>query len=118
MSLDSSYDDQRRARRINRKFILRVAVFTKEPLTWSHVTIRNLSSTGIYFSYDRPVEMGQMLVFKVDFPDRLVQCMGMVVRIERGPGGLFSNVAARFQGMDAAESEYIERFVLNWKPAT
>lgn len=113
---EPSGSEQRRAKRINRRFVLRVAVFSKEPLAWSHVMIRNLSSSGIYFAYERPIQVGQMLVFKVDFPDRIIECLGMVVRVESGPGGLFSNVAAKFQGMGEAERDYIEAFVKDWRP--
>ena len=108
--------EHRRAKRIARKFVLRVALFSKEPLAWSYVTIRNLSSSGIFFSYDRPIEMGQSLVFKIDFPDRILECVGRVTRVEHGPAGLYTNVAATFQGMDDAQQRYIETFVQSWRP--
>ena len=106
--------DKRRATRISRRFILRVAVFSSEPLRWSYVTIRNLSASGIYFTYEKEVSLNQVLVFKIDFPDKLIECMGQVVRVERGPGGLFSNIAATFQGRSDGDRDHIERFVQGW----
>lgn len=112
----SDNPDKRRATRIPRRFILRVAIFTRQPLAWSHVTIKNLSSSGIYFAYERPVEIGQVLAFKIDFPGRVIECMGQVVRVDGGAGHLFSNVAAVFQGMPEADQVYIEGFVSRWRP--
>jgi hypothetical protein len=109
-------EDNRKDKRIQRRFILRVAVFFQKPLVWSYVTIRNLSAGGILFAYDRSVAVGSLLVFRIDFPDRVIECMGKVVRVERGPQGVFSNVAANFQGMDQTEKDYITGFVAAYKP--
>ena len=97
-------EDQRSSKRLHKRFILRAAVFGEQPLRWSHVTIHNLSSTGTLFTFDKPVHLGALLHFKIDFPDRVIECMGRVRRLIGGKGTL-SSVGASFEGVRPHESE-------------
>ena len=103
-------EEKRSAPRINRRFILRAAIFGDEPLRWSYVTIQNLSSTGARFTFDKPVRVGSLLYFKIDFPDRVVQCMGRVRRLA-GPRESFHDVGASFEGIEPADRDYIDKVV-------
>lgn len=102
--------EKRRFPRLYRRFILRAAAFGESPLRWSFVTIHNLSPSGILFTYDRPVYEGMVLHFKIDFPDRVIECMGRVVRAG-ARGAVPQDVAARLEGVNPAEQQYIENFV-------
>jgi hypothetical protein len=103
--------DKRRSPRLYRRFILRAAAFGEQPLRWSFVTIHNLSSGGILFTYDRPVYEGMLLYFKIDFPDKLIECMGKVVRVGGIREGLYHDVAAQLEGIKSDDRMYVENFV-------
>lgn len=104
-------NEQRLYKRIKRRFILRTAIFGETPLSWSHVTIFDLSSGGIFFIFDKPVRTGMLLHFKIDFPDRVIECMGRVRRLIAETGGGFQKVGASFEGIQPADRDYIDRFV-------
>ena len=103
-------EEKRSSPRINKRFILRAAIFGEEPLRWSYVTIRNLSSSGALFTFDRTVRVGGLLHFKIDFPDRVVQCMGRVRRLA-GMHENFQDVAASFEGIEPDARHYIDAIV-------
>ena len=109
-------DDKRAAARIHRRMILRAAVFGDQPLRWSHVTIQNLSATGVFFMFDKVVHVGSLLHFKIDFPDRVIECMGRVRRILGDPQAAFRGVGASFEGANPADRDFIEEFVEKTKP--
>ena len=99
--------------RLYRRFILRAAALDEHPLRWSFVTIHNLSVDGIYFTYDRPAYVGMLLHLKIDFPDRLIECMGRVVRVSGAKGADMTHhdVAARLEGVAPEERQFLESFV-------
>ena len=103
-------EEKRISPRVHRRFILRAAVFGEEPLRWSFVTIHNLSCSGILFTFDRPVKKGDLLHLKIDFPDRVVQCMGRVTRLA-GPRENFQDVGASLEGIDPDARQYIDSVV-------
>ena len=103
--------EKRRAPRLYRRFILRAANFGEQPLRWSFVTIHNLSTDGVFFTYDRSVYSGMLMHFKIDFPERVIQCMGRVVRVAGLREGACRDVAARLEGIALEEQQYIETFI-------
>jgi hypothetical protein len=103
--------DKRRAPRLVRRFILRAAPFGEEPPRWSFVTIHNLSATGVLFTYDKPVYEGMRLRFKIDFPDRMIECVGRVVRIEGVRGAGAHDLAAHLEGLRPEDRYFLESFV-------
>lgn len=109
-------EEKRRAPRLYRRFILRAAPFGEEPLRWSFVTIHNLSASGILFTYDKPVREGLLLHFKIDFPERVIECMGRVARVGGAREGQFRDVAARLEGIGPEDQAYIESFVRQHLP--
>ena len=104
-------DEKRVSRRIQKRFILRAALFGEEPLRWSYVTIQNISSSGVLFTFDKPVKAGDLMHFKIDFPDRLIECMGRARRLGGMPGGVFQEVGASFEGIRPNDRNYIDDIV-------
>jgi hypothetical protein len=106
-----SYSEKRRARRLTKRFILRVAAFGDKPLRWSYVTIHNLSATGAMFTYDQQAYEGMLLHLRIDFPDRVIECLGRVVRMAGVREGQFHDVAVQIEGMTSGDRDYVEDFV-------
>ena len=104
-------EEKRFAQRLQRRFILRAAIFGEEPLRWSYVTIRNISSSGALFTFDKVVKVGTLLHFKIDFPDKVVQCMGRVRRLAELRENRFQDVAASFEGIEPEDRDYIDAIV-------
>ena len=104
-------EESRSSRRIQKRFILRAAVFGETPLRWSYVTIHNISSSGAFFIFDKVVKVGALLHFKIDFPDRVVECMGRVRRLIARREKQFQDVAASFEGIKTDDREYIDAIV-------
>ena len=109
-------EEKRSSPRIHKSFILRAAIFGDKPLRWSYVTIRNLSSSGALFTFDRPVKVGTLLHFKIDFPDRVIECMGRVSRLAGVREG-FPDVGASFEGIAPADRTYIDGIIRSNVPA-
>lgn len=108
--------DKRRAPRLYRRFILRAATFGEQPLRWSVTTVHDLSSRGLLFTYDRPVYEGMLFHLKIDFPERVIECVGRVVRVKGVREGVYHDVAAQLEGLGPQERSYIENFVLQNLP--
>lgn len=106
----SESPEKRRAPRLNRRFILRAALSGEKPLRWSFVTIHNLSATGIFFTYEKNVRVGTKFHFKIDFPDRVIECMGCAVRLCGIREGIYQDVAAQLEEMADTDRLYIEEF--------
>lgn len=110
-------EKQERAKRIRKRFMLRVAALSDDPLRWSYCTIHNLSASGILFTYDRSIAIGAYLYLKIDFPDRLVECTGQVTRVAGGDAGMVKDVGVRFIQILHLDQEFIDRFVEHYKDA-
>ena len=108
--------DKRRAPRLSKRFILRAAPLGEEPPRWSFVTIHNLSSTGVLFTYDKPVYEGMRLRLKIDFPDRVIECLGRVVRLDGIREGAARDVAAHLEGVSSGDRGFLEGFVQEFLP--
>ncbi len=106
-----AHSEKRQTPRLYRRFILRVAAFGEEPLEWSHVTIHNLSSTGALFTFDRPAHEGMLVYLKIDFPGRVIECLGRVVRLSGLRAGKFYDVAVHMEGITSVDRKYIDDFI-------
>lgn len=112
---EAEEEKQERARRIRKRFVLRAAVHGEEPLRWSYCTIHNLSASGILFTYDRPIALGAFLYLKIDFPDRLVECTGEVMRYTGNQFEKVKDLGVRFVQMHDLDRDYVQRFVDGYK---
>ena len=52
-----------------------------------------------------------LMHFKIDFPDRVIACMGKIVRIGGMREGLYHDVAAHLEGISSEDQHYIESYV-------
>lgn len=104
-------EEKRRAPRIYRRFILRAAAFGEDPKRWSFVTIHNLSASGILFTYDKPVREGMWMHLKIDFPERVIECLGHVARVTGARESSCHEVAAHLEDIGPDDRLYIENFV-------
>ena len=111
---DPSGQNARRYERIDRRFIARVGIHAADgSLKWSVVTLQNLSAGGMYFIYDREVKVGSALKIKIDFPNRIIECAGNVVRLESwGKSSVnFSVVGVSFDELSREDREFMTHFV-------
>jgi hypothetical protein len=106
--------ERRKHKRIEKQFIARFQVRPHECSTeafkgWDMVTVRNLSSGGVSFNYDKDLGVGSVLDFKVNFPDYEppISCLAKILRVEDAPYGLF-HIAAEFSSVDEKEKKMIE----------
>ena len=104
-------EEKRVSVRVNRRLVLRAAVFGDQPLRWSHVTIENFSSSGVFFTFDKQVHVGSLLHFKIDFPDRVIECMGRVRRVLGVPQAAFRGIGASLEGVHPPDKDFIDQFV-------
>ena len=81
--------DKRRARRF--PMTLPVAIRVEEIADFeSTVRTRNVSSSGVYFEFASPIEIGTPLEFILTLPEQItkgsavkIKCVGKVVRVDR-----------------------------------
>ncbi len=112
---EAEEEKQERSKRIRKRFVLRAAIQGEEPPRWSYCTIHNLSASGILFTYDRPIAVGARLHLKIDFPDRLVECAGQVMRCASREIGNVKDLGVYFVQLHPLDREYIDRFVDDYK---
>ena len=105
--------EKRKHVRLEKKFVLRVAAQGEEETVstqWSLVTSKNISAGGVLFTYNRALEDGALLHFKIHFPKKMIECSGVVRRTN--PTGLapLVSVAARLNDLSSPDREFIERY--------
>ncbi len=105
--------EKRKDLRLEKKFVLRVAAQGEEETIstqWTLVTSKNISAGGVLFTYDRPLDNGTSLHFKIHFPKKTIECSGIVRRTS--PTGLkpLVSVAARLNGLSFLDREFIKQF--------
>jgi hypothetical protein len=93
--------------RVDRRFIASVAKDSHSDLKWDVVSVLNLSASGLYFIFDKPIKSGDRLHVKLHFFDRIIECVGKVVRPEVPDEADFKSVAVHFQGLSASDEKYL-----------
>lgn len=82
--MDTSENENRRARRVTHHYILRARLvdFPENPGAWDISTVRNISETGILFHSAREYPVGSRLEIKLALPTVQEHCTfwGNVVR--------------------------------------
>ena len=105
--------EKRKHLRLEKKFVLRVATQGEEETVstqWTLVTSKNISAGGVLFTYNRPLNDGERLQFKIHFPKRTIECSGVVRRtIPTGLEPLVS-VAAGLSDLSRVDREFIEQY--------
>ena len=110
-----------RAPRVFRSFAVRISEdVLAEEVHWDMVTAKNLSASGILFNYDRYIEPGTRIRFKISLPVcDAVECEGEVVRNVMGPPrGVFASsdpevcaIAAVFQDISEHDQQVMGEFL-------
>ncbi|MDD5772519.1 MAG: PilZ domain-containing protein [bacterium] len=117
----------KRAKRIQKLFIVRFRIsgeiaFCDDLSKWHMVTIKNLSSSGICFNFNKkiPVNTRIELNIKLPFINEPVNCLGKVCRIDEDRqynAGYKKNpiygIATFFERIDNNVKEVIDRFAEN-----
>ena len=105
--------EKRKYPRIDKKVVLRVAPQgEKETVSphWTFVTSKNISVGGVLFTYDRPLDKGAVLSFKIHFPEKTIQCSGVVYRTNPSDIQPLVNIAAKLEGLASLDREFIEKY--------
>ena len=111
---DQAESSRRHFKRIQRRFIASVGTPDEDgKLTWSVVTVQNLSAGGIYFLYERDAVPGTVLKAKIHFPNRIIECSCTVVRRESSsnPAVIYSVIAVSFDDLKGEDRTYMDSFV-------
>ena len=108
-----SSDDRREHRRLDRKVVLKVVPKDgpeKVAEEWTIVTSKNISAGGVMFTYDRKLAQGTPLTFRIHFPERTIDCTGVVYRSNPSSLQPLVNVAAKLENLCRGDREFIERY--------
>jgi len=89
--------EKRRARRFPMR--LPVAVKVEETKGEQRVETRDVSSSGVYFEFGSPLELGSPVEFLLTLPEPItkgspvrIRCIGKVVRVDRSHRGGAGNI--------------------------
>ena len=105
--------DKRAHRRMYRKLIAHFHIRphdNSERKSWDIVTVRDLSAGGVLFNYDKKLEEGLAVDFKINFPwsEEQIVCGAKVVRVGPSAGyGVFA-IAAVFTEISEEDKRGIE----------
>lgn len=105
--------EKRKHRRLSQKFILKVAPQGQEAgvsSQWTIVTSKNISAGGVLFTYDRRLAPGTPLTFKIHFPEKTLDCSGVVYRTSPSALQPLVSVAAKLDGLGLSDREFIEQY--------
>ena len=109
-----SGSEKRKDRRLDKKVVLKVYQKGKPeaiPSEWTLVTSKNISAGGVLFTYDQALDKGTPLNFKIHFPERTIDCAGVVYRTHPGSLEPLVNVAAKLENLNRGDREFIERYL-------
>ena len=89
--------------------VLKDAVSDMSSGDWDMVVMKNLGAGGMLFNYDKEIDMGSVLDFKINFPakDDPIECEGKVIRIEETPHPSIVRVATVFTKIREEEKTMI-----------
>jgi hypothetical protein len=101
---------QEREQRISRTFTVRInADVTAPEPRWDIVTAKDLSASGVLFNYNRYIEPGTQINFKISLPFNTgIECVGEVVRNMTGTPLWSGRAAEAVCGVAVVFSELAE----------
>ena len=102
--------EKRKHPRLEKKVVLHVAPHGEKDTVskqWTFVTSKNISVGGVLFTYDRPLDGGTLLHFKIHFPKKTIQCSGVVHRASPAALKPLVNIAARLDDLSSLDREFI-----------
>ena len=88
--MEYSDQEKRIGKRIKRPFLARIRLFREkvkpgESRRWDIVIIRDVSSVGICFNYNKQMQLGVVIEFNITLPFSAepVNCLGKVIRVDK-----------------------------------
>lgn len=123
--MESLTPKKERAKRIKRSFTARFRVLRSDfaySTKWNIVTVKNLSSSGIFFSHNEEMPIGTGIELNISLPfiNKPANCLGKVCRIDEDrqyKAGLRKipvfGIAAHFDVIDDDIKEAIDNFAEN-----
>ena len=109
-------EDKRASQRIERQFVLRVTVDEgNRGWGWSLVMTHDLSIGGALFTIDQELKEGQRLYFRLNFPDREIDCRGKVVRVIPGFKKPLTQLAVSFEWASSSDSDFVKKYTDQFK---
>lgn len=109
-------DEKREAKRITRKFVIRVARDNGDPWpSWSLVTTQDISVTGALFTFDQEAKPGDKLFMDIHFGEKIIECKAKVNRIVAGSRKPLLRLAVTFEGLSEADKKHMDDFVKEYK---
>ena len=109
--------ENRKSTRIQRQYSAQINVYDGEKLThWEVVTVQNISSGGMLFSYRKLLESGTMLKARIFFPpsDKPIEVVGRAVRSKASGVIYFTGIF--FIEIAPEQQELIDFFAARWFP--
>ncbi|MEA3328466.1 MAG: PilZ domain-containing protein [Candidatus Omnitrophota bacterium] len=107
--------ERRRYKRIRHHFIISLRVYpeitSKNNAKWDMAAIENLSAAGMFFTYNKKLETGTLLEFKITLPflmDR-TRCLGVVRRVEEKPPAKIYGIGIYFVEIDGKRKDAINK---------
>ena len=114
---DRQRSDRRRHKRLKKPFSLRIQVqFAAAAGPWDMVLVKDISRSGLSFTYDRPLKVGDRLAMKINFgfEPGTIQCMGEVVRAQESGKTKFYDIGVKYVDISESSSELIDRAALEF----
>ena len=111
--IDPDYQgpERRRYKRIKKQYTVSFSESGQDakPL-WDMVVVRNISAGGVLFNFDRKIEKGSMLNFKINmaYGKKPIQCQGEVIRVKDLGGGATYEIAVNYTDIDPKQSQFID----------
>jgi len=110
-------EDRRKYKRIAKCFMSWLKFKQKKkghayPFGWDIVTTCDLGAGGMFFNYDKPVEIGTRIQLRLisPFKDAPINCVGSVVRNEKVDSYKYSSIyriAAQFESISTPNKDLI-----------
>ncbi len=103
--------ERRRCKRIRKQFLARLRILEKDADDhWNIVFIQNIGAGGLLFYYDKKLNEGVRLDFKINFSmmKEPIDCSGEVVRV-RKEDSLVYEVGVFFRKINPSEAAFIGR---------
>jgi len=99
--------ERRKCKRIKRQFMARFREEFSDG--WDMVTVCNFGAGGVLFNYNKKVELGTIMDFKINFPmaEKSIPCKGKSIRIEEPFKSHVYHIAAEFIEIDRKDSELV-----------
>lgn len=110
--------EKREYKRIDKPFIMNVRVKPEEAKEaayedWDLVDVKNLGAGGVYFYYNKDLEVGSVVDLKIDLSEFTspITCAGKAIRIKKHQRSSIYDVVIEFTEIDGQVKDAINKAV-------